>query len=151
VDPKRITLGLREAVAAGIAVIEAINPSTLLKSRKSAAEAAFVREAMAEDGAAMCEFYAWFEAALGRERVTEITIDERLSAARARRSGFVSLSFTTIAGFNANGAMPHYRASAESHAVIEGDGLLLIDSARSTWAAPPTSRGSGRSARSARP
>jgi len=87
-----------------------------------------VREAMAQDGAAMCEFYAWFEQALGKERITELTIDERLSAARARRPGFVGLSFSTIAGFNANGAMPHYRATPESHAVIEGDGLLLIDS-----------------------
>jgi len=127
-DPKRVTYGLRQAVAAGVKVVEAINPSTLAKSRKTAAEAAFVREAMAEDGAAMCEFYAWFERALGLERITELTIDERLSAARARRSGFVGLSFSTIAGFNANGAMPHYRATEESHAVIEGDGLLLIDS-----------------------
>ena len=96
----------------GCRCVEAINPSTLLKSRKSAAEAAFVREAMAEDGAAMCEFYAWFEAALARgERITELTVDEHLSAARARRSGFVGLSFNTIAGFNANGAMPHYRAT----------------------------------------
>ncbi len=128
VDPKRVTLGLREAVAAGVKVVEAINPSTLLKSRKTVEEAAHVREAMAEDGAAMCEFYAWFEAALGRERITEITIDQKLSAARARRTGFVGLSFATIAGFNANGAMPHYRATPDSHAVIEGDGLLLIDS-----------------------
>jgi Xaa-Pro aminopeptidase len=128
VDPKRVTLGLREAVAAGVKVVEAINPSTLLKSRKTAEEAAHVREAMAEDGAAMCEFYAWFEAAQGRERITEITVDQKLSAARARRAGFVGLSFATIAGFNANGAMPHYRATPDSHAVIEGDGLLLIDS-----------------------
>ena len=128
VDPRRITHGLRQRVGASARVVEAINPSTLLKSRKSSAEAAFIREAMAEDGAAMCEFYAWFEAALGHERITEITIDEKLSAARARRAGFVGLSFPVIAGFNANGAMPHYRASAESHAVIEGDGLLLIDS-----------------------
>jgi Xaa-Pro aminopeptidase len=128
VDPRRITWGLREAVPAGVKVIEAINPSTLMKSRKSAADAAFIREAMAEDGAAMCEFYAWFEAALGQERITELTIDEKLSAARAKRAGFVGLSFSTIAGFNGNGAMPHYRATAESHAVIEGDGLLLIDS-----------------------
>jgi len=127
-DPKRVTLGLRESVPASVKVIEAINPSVLQKSRKSAAEAEHVREAMAQDGAAMCEFYAWFEAALGRERITELTIDERLSAARARRPGFVGLSFNTIAGFNANGAMPHYRATPESHAVIEGDGLLLIDS-----------------------
>jgi len=128
VDPRRITLGLRENVPAAVKVVEAINPSTLLKSRKSAAEAGFVRDAMAQDGAAMCEFYAWFEQALGKERITELTIDEQLSAARARRPGFVGLSFNTIAGFNANGAMPHYRATPESHAVIEGDGLLLIDS-----------------------
>ena len=128
-DPKRVTLGLREAVAAGVRVIEAINPSTLAKSRKTAAEAAFVREAMAQDGAAMCEFYAWFEAAQVRgERLTELSVDEQLSAERARRPGFVGLSFPTIAGFNANGAMPHYRATAESHAEISGNGLLLIDS-----------------------
>jgi Xaa-Pro aminopeptidase len=129
VDPKRITHGMRASVGSGCAVVEAINPSTLLKSRKSNADAAFVRAAMVEDGAAMCEFYAWFEAALARgERITELTVDEHLSAARARRPGFVGLSFSTIAGFNANGAMPHYRATAESHAVIKGDGLLLIDS-----------------------
>ncbi len=127
-DPARVTLGLREHVPAAVQVVEAINPSTLFKSRKSSAEAAHIREAMAQDGAAMCEFYAWFEQALGRERLTELTVDEKLSAARARRPGFVGLSFPTIAGYNANGAMPHYRATAESHAVIEGQGLLLIDS-----------------------
>ncbi len=133
IDPRRVTLGLREHVTDAVTVIEAINPSTLLKSRKGDAEAAHVREAMAQDGAAMCEFYAWFEQAqdrarAGGERITELTVDEQLTAARARRPGFVGLSFPTIAGFNANGAMPHYRATAASHAVIEGDGLLLIDS-----------------------
>ena len=128
-DPRRVTFGLREAVAAGVRVIEQINPSTLAKSRKTVAEAAFVREAMAQDGAAMCEFYAWFEAALARgERLSEISVDEHLSAARARRPGFIGLSFPVIAGFNANGAMPHYRATAGSFAQLDTDGLLLIDS-----------------------
>jgi Xaa-Pro aminopeptidase len=128
IDPRRVTLGLKQNVPASVKVIEAINPSTLFKSRKSSGEAGHIREAMAQDGAAMCEFYAWFEAAQGQERITELTIDEKLSAARAGRPGFVGLSFNTIAGYNANGAMPHYRASEESHAVIEGNGLLLIDS-----------------------
>ena len=129
VDPKRVTLGLREAVASGVRVVEAINPSTLAKSRKTADEAAYVREAMEQDGAAMCEFYAWFEAAFAAgERITELTVDEHLSAARARRPGFKGLSFNTIAGFNANGALPHYRATDESHSEIKGNGLLLIDS-----------------------
>ena len=130
VDPRRTTLGLVEKSRA--ARVEAINPSTLAKSRKSEAEAANVRRAMVEDGIAMCEFYAWFEAALAdparREPITELTIDEKLSEARAKRPGYVGPSFATIAAFNANGAMPHYRATPESHATIEGDGLLLVDS-----------------------
>jgi Xaa-Pro aminopeptidase len=129
IDPKRITLGLRQQVPASVAVVEAINPSTLAKSRKTEAEAGFIREAMAEDGAAMCHFYAWLEQALERgEHITEITIDEKLSAERAKRRDFMGLSFPVIAGYNANGAMPHYRATPESHAAIEGNGLLLIDS-----------------------
>ncbi len=128
IDPRRVTLGMRQNVPALVKVIEAVNPSTLFKSRKSAADAAHIREAMAQDGAAMCEFYAWFESALGEERITEITIDEKLCAARAKRPGFKGLSFGTIAAFNGNGAMPHYHATPESHAVIEGNGLLLIDS-----------------------
>ncbi len=128
-DPKRITLGLRERVPAAVRVVEAINPSTLAKSRKSDAEAVHVRESMVQDGAAMCEFYAWFESAMARgERITELTVDEHLSAARARQPDLRGMSFPTIAGFNANGAMPHYRATPDSHAVVEGDGLLLIDS-----------------------
>ncbi|MGF6809008.1 Xaa-Pro aminopeptidase [Paraburkholderia sp. Clong3] len=128
IDPRRITYGSLQAVPSSVKVVEAVNPSTFLKSCKTAADAAHVRETMEQDGAALAEFFAWFESALGRERITELTIDERLTAARARRPGFVSLSFATIAGFNANGAMPHYRATEESHAVIEGNGLLLIDS-----------------------
>ncbi len=127
-DPRRVTLGLRESAAPAVKVVEATNPSVFLKSRKSDAQAVHVRAAMEQDGAAMCDFYAWFEAAQGKQRITELTIDERLTAERAKRAGFVGLSFNTIAGFNANGAMPHYRATLESHAVIEGNGLLLIDS-----------------------
>jgi Xaa-Pro aminopeptidase len=136
IDPKRVTFGLREHVPATVRVVEAINPSTLLKSCKTAEEAVHIREAMRQDGAAMCEFYAWFEAALARQRsgepgalrLTELTVDEHLSGARARRPGFVGLSFPVIAGFNANGAMPHYRATPDAFAALEGDGLLLIDS-----------------------
>jgi Xaa-Pro aminopeptidase len=111
--------------------VEAVNPTTFAKSRKLEAEAGHVRAAMEQDGAALCEFFAWLESTLAdanREPLDEVAIDEHITAARARRPGFVSPSFATIAGFNANGAIMHYRASEQSCAVIEGDGLLLIDS-----------------------
>ena len=56
------------------------------------------------------------------------------NAARARRPGFVSPSFSTIAGWNANGALPHYRATEESHSVIEGEAPVeLAGDARVTF------------------
>jgi Xaa-Pro aminopeptidase len=131
VDPRRITSGMRAAVPEGIRVIEAVNPTTFAKSRKLEAEAQHVRATMEQDGAALCEFFAWLEPQLldaRRAPLTEVAIDEHITAARARRPGFISPSFGTIAGFNANGAIMHYRASEQTCAVIEGDGLLLIDS-----------------------
>ena len=128
VDPARVTRGLLDNLGGDVRLVEGLNPTTLAKSRKSPADAEHIRRVMEQDGAALCEFFAWLEGALGQEPVTELTIDERLSAARRRRPGYVSLSFNTIAAFNANGAMPHYHATEEAHALIEGDGLLLIDS-----------------------
>ncbi|HEX4548105.1 aminopeptidase P family protein [Pseudomonas sp.] len=128
VDPARVTTGLLDNLDSAVKLVEGLNPTTLAKSQKSEADAQHIRQAMEQDGAALCEFFAWLESAWGRERITELTIDEKLTAARERRPDYVSLSFNTIAAFNANGAMPHYHATEEEHAVIEGDGLLLIDS-----------------------
>ncbi|WP_175957702.1 aminopeptidase P family protein [Burkholderia sp. BCC0405] len=128
IDPRRVTFGTLEAVPAGVKLVEAVNPSTFAKSRKTSAEIEHVRVTMEHDGAALAEFFTWFEQAVNRETITELTIEEKLTAARARRPGYVSASFATIAGFNANGAMPHYHATQASHATIAGDGLLLIDS-----------------------
>ncbi|HYM46915.1 MAG TPA: aminopeptidase P family protein [Burkholderiaceae bacterium] len=133
IDPRRITLGLQQAVPERVTIIEAINPSTLTKSRKTDADVHHIRYAMEQDGAALAEFFAWFEGALGHETITEMTVGRKVVEARERRPGYVCPSFHPIAGFNANGALPHYRATEESHATIcmrgtVGNGLLLIDS-----------------------
>ncbi|MFA7437003.1 M24 family metallopeptidase [Castellaniella sp.] len=128
VDPARVTEGTLMAAQA-LRRVEALNPSQRFKAVKNAAEAEQIRHTMVQDGVALCEFFAWFEAALAAgESITELDVDTRITAARSRRPDFVSPSFATIAGFNANGAMPHYRATEASHARIEGQGLLLIDS-----------------------
>lgn len=128
VDPARVTCGLLDYLDAEVTLVEGLNPTTLAKSQKSEADTAHIRQTMEQDGAALCEFFSWLDSALGREAVSELTIDEKLGQARQRRPGYVCPSFATIAGFNGNGAMPHYRATEQEHAQIEGDGLLLIDS-----------------------
>lgn len=128
IDPTRVTCGLLDHLKAEVRLVEGLNPTTLFKSQKSDADVQHIRQAMEQDGAALCEFFAWLETTQGKEPVSELSVDLHLGQARARRPGYVSPSFATIAGFNANGAMPHYRATEREHAQIEGDGLLLIDS-----------------------
>ncbi|MEO4208848.1 aminopeptidase P family protein [Acinetobacter pittii] len=128
-DPAKVSIFHEQAIAKDIQVVYDINPSTLFKSRKHESEIAHIRHAMVKDGVALCHFFHWLEKALHHgESISELTIDEKITAFRAQQDGFIGPSFSTIAGFNANGALPHYRATEEHYSFIEGDGLLLIDS-----------------------
>lgn len=129
IDPARVAIGTLKQLPESAKLIYAVNPSTLLKAIKSEADLEHIREAMRQDGAALCEFFAEFEAktAVG-EPLTELDVDRMLIEARSRQKHYVSPSFDTIAGFRANGAIVHYRATEDSHSAITGDGLLLIDS-----------------------
>lgn len=126
-DPARTTVHVARQLQ-HLKLVEQLNPSQLMKACKTPAELQQVRAVMEQDGAALCEFFAWLDNHLGQEEISELTVDEYLTAARARRPGFVSPSFGTIAAYQANGAMPHYQATADAHSRLEGNGLLLIDS-----------------------
>lgn len=132
-DPSKVAVGTLSKMADDIGFIEQMAPSTLLKSVKSDADIDHVREAMRQDGAALAEFFATFEQRLANgERLSELDVDSMLIDVRSRQPHYVSPSFPTIAGFNENGALPHYRATPEKFSyldVAEGEGgLLLIDS-----------------------
>ena len=62
------------------------------------------------------------------EHLTELTVDDMLTAERARRPGFKACRSTPLPVSTPMAPCHHYRATPESHAVIAGDGLLLIDS-----------------------
>ena len=128
-DPAKVAASTLQSLKGTVPVIESVNPSTLFKSVKSPADVTHTREAMIEDGVALCHFFVDFEARLARgEVLNELDIDRMLLEFRSQRPNFVSPSFGTIAGFNANAALPHYSATPEAFSEIRGDGLLLIDS-----------------------
>ena len=132
-DPSKVAVGTLSKIADDVGFIEQMAPSTLLKSVKSDADIDHVREAMRQDGAALSQFFATFEQRLATgERLSELDVDSMLIETRSRQPHYVSPSFPTIAGFNDNGALPHYRATPEKFSYLdvnEGEGgLLLIDS-----------------------
>lgn len=104
-------------------------PVTLWRAVKNEAECAGFRTAMERDGVAMVRCLHWLDEAMAKgERVTEMSVDERLTAFRKAQPGFKELSFATIAGFAGHGAIVHYEADEASDAVLEPRSLLLLDS-----------------------
>lgn len=129
IDPAKVSYSHQKALRPSTVITHDINPSTLFKAQKHPSEIVHIRNAMIKDGIALCHFFHWLETALQcQEPINELNIDEKITAFRAKQPGFIGLSFSTIAGFNANGALPHYRATPEQYSEIKGNGLLLIDS-----------------------
>jgi len=128
-DSGRVVSSIAAAIAPEVTRIEAPNPSTAFKAVKSAAELDHVRDVMRRDGAALVRGFRRLEQRLAAGMtLTELDVDTLLHEERSAQPGWVGESFATIAGYQANGALPHYRATPQSHSTLQAKGLLLIDS-----------------------
>ena len=104
------------------------SPIATMKTVKNATEIAGFRSAMIKDGVAMVKFLKWLLPAVQAGGQTEISIDQKLTSLRAEQKGFRGISFDTIAGYEAHGAIVHYEATPETDIPLEPHGLLLLDS-----------------------
>lgn len=109
-------------------ILNAESPITLLKAQKNAVELRGARAAHIRDGAAMVRFLCWLDDAVRQEPVTEISAADALLEFRRRSPLFRGLSFDTIAGYAAHGAIIHYSATERTAARLRPKGLFLIDS-----------------------
>ena len=112
----------------GANIIDAKDPTIALKARKTRAEQAAMRAAHIRDGVAMVRFLRWLDKAPMHERLTELDVERKLLEFRKSAKEFRDTSFDTIAGYGPNGAIIHYRASAETNRALENWNLLLLDS-----------------------
>jgi Xaa-Pro aminopeptidase len=128
-DGHRVVAAIADAIPAAAGLIQAPNPSTAFKARKTPAELDHVREVMRRDGAALVRAFRRLEERLAAGmNQTELDMDTLLREERSAQPDFVGESFATIAGYQANAALPHYRATSESHSTLKPQGLLLVDS-----------------------
>ncbi|AHM05684.1 Xaa-Pro aminopeptidase [Roseibacterium elongatum DSM 19469] len=123
--PVRVAQILDEA---GIELAEAPDPCLLPKARKTTAEIAATTQAHLRDGAAMARFLHWFETEAPKGRLTEIDCVRALEAFRAETGALKDISFDTIAGAGAHGAIVHYRVTEDTNAPVLPGQLFLIDS-----------------------
>ena len=126
-DPTSVNYNLVTAVDKTKRIL-GISPIPMMKAVKNKTEQDGFRAAMLRDGIAMVKFLAWLKPAVEAGGQTEITLDEHLTALRAEQPLFKGISFDTIVGYEAHGAIVHYEATPETDIPVKPYGLVLIDS-----------------------
>ena len=125
-DPDEVNYTLYKMVKREI--IEAESPVKRMKTIKNATEIEGFRSAMLKDGIALVKFLHWLKPAVEAGGQTEISIDQKLTALRAEQPLYRDISFDTIAGYQAHGAIVHYEATPETDIPLKPEGFLLLDS-----------------------
>ena len=109
-------------------VVRASSPIPAMKAIKNEIEVEGFRRAMIRDGVALVKFLRWLQTAVAKGQETEISVAEKLTALRAEQPLFRGISFDTIAGYEAHGAIVHYEATPETDVPLKPHGFLLLDS-----------------------
>jgi Xaa-Pro aminopeptidase len=126
IDPDEVCYTLYQKVTRNI--VRGTSPIAAMKAVKNERERLGFRSAMLRDGIAMVKFLKWLDESIGKQTLTEISVADKLEALRAEQPLYRGLSFDTIAGYEAHGAIVHYEATPETDAVLQPKGLLLLDS-----------------------
>ena len=125
-DPDEVNYTLYKQVSREI--VEAESPVKRMKTIKNPTEIAGFRSAMLKDGIAMVKFLRWLKPAVEAGGQTEITVSDKLESLRAEQPLYRDISFDTIAGYQAHGAIVHYEATPDTDVPLKPEGFLLLDS-----------------------
>ena len=128
IDPKRISQNLPGAFPQGIKVLEGLNVTTRLKACKTEKEAAHTRATMVKDGVALTKFFYWLSQNVGKQKITELSAEDKLKSLRLEQQDCVGESFGIISAYGPHAALPHYSASPDSNSELKPEGLYLLDS-----------------------
>jgi Xaa-Pro aminopeptidase len=129
VDPRSTSYWFHRAVGAAARKLHrAADPVTRTKAIKNEIELQGTRAAHLRDGIAMCRFLAWLDRTIATAPVDEITAVKTIERIRRETGALMDISFDTISGSGANGAIVHYRVSAGSNRQLLPGEVFLLDS-----------------------
>ncbi|MCM8557815.1 aminopeptidase P family protein [Sphingomicrobium sediminis] len=129
VDPERSVAAIEQALEAGGArILSRRDPAVLPKAIKNEAEVAGHRAAQERDGAVISRFLKWLEEEAPKGGQDELSVAAKLYELRKETGELRDLSFDTISGAGANGALPHYRVTEASNHPLEMNSIYLVDS-----------------------
>lgn len=127
-DKRKVNYRITNALSETVHIVSKANPSQLMKAIKNDIELENTRKAHLLDGIAVTKFMYWLKKNVGKIPMDEVSVSDYLQSLREQMEGYRDISFDTIAGYNANAAMMHYKAEPDTAAKLEPQGMLLVDS-----------------------
>lgn len=127
-DTKVVNYRICSSIAPAVKVVDAEDPTVLMKAIKNETQIENIRKAHIKDAVAMCRFMYWLKTNVGKIPMTEISASDYLEKLRREQENCLDLSFATICGYADHGAIVHYAATPESDVSLKPEGLLLVDS-----------------------
>src|ERR1035437_2889197 len=128
IAPGKVNQALFDAIPTTVTIVEGANPTTLMKSIKNETEMGHLYQTMVFDGIALVKFFYWLDKNIGKTKITEISAADKLQELRSEQPYFMGLSFETIAGYAAHGAIVHYDPTPETDVELKPEGIFLLDS-----------------------
>lgn len=128
VDPSRINKWLYDGIPNECKIVEGMNITTMLKAVKNDVEIKNLKNAYIKDGVALVKFLYWLDENLGKVKMSEMSVSDKLEEYRKEQENYVEPSFDTIAAYKDHAPMMHYKATKESDYELSREGMLLIDS-----------------------
>lgn len=127
-DPLKSNAALAAKIHSAIPLLKESLPIDLLKAVKNEVEIENSKKAHRYDGLAVTRWMRWMKTTIQERSMTELEASAYLEKMRQAQPHYLEPSFETICAYNANAAMMHYQATAERHATITNQGMLLVDS-----------------------
>ncbi|WAW14859.1 aminopeptidase P family protein [Peptostreptococcus equinus] len=130
VDPDRLNYAMYKNIPDSVKIVEAMNPTILMKAMKNETEISNIRKAHIKDGIAHTKFIYWMKKLVKEGKInqeTEISASDKLEELRKEQGDFICPSFEPIAGFAEHGAIVHYAATEETNKRLAMNNLFLTD------------------------
>ena len=127
-DLNKVNYSILKNLNSEIKIVNKINPSTLMKACKNEIEIENLKKCHIRDGIAVTKFMFWLKNNVSKEEITEISATQKLEELRKEQELYIEPSFDTIAAYEANAAMMHYKATPMSDKRLEPKNMFLVDS-----------------------
>lgn len=125
IDPMKMNYALYKSIPCK--VVEAANPTILMKAMKNPVELENIKEAHIKDGIAITKFMYWIKTRYDKEDITELSSADKLTSLRAAQEGYIRDSFEPLCAFADHAAMMHYSPSKETDVVLKEGAMFLND------------------------